>query len=58
MPYHIEKNGKKFDIVRDEDGIVVGTSDTKAKAQRSIGYRMKAVKVKEQVEKAYKPRKG
>jgi hypothetical protein len=43
MPYHIKKVGKKFKIIRDEDNVVVGTSDSKAKAQRSIGYRMEAI---------------
>ena len=42
MPYQIKKAGKKFKIIRDEDGVVVGTSDSKAKALRSIGYREEA----------------
>ena len=39
MSYHTKKVGKKIAIVRDQDGVVVGKSDTKAKALRSIGYR-------------------
>lgn len=50
MPYHIKKKGKKYQIVRDEDNVVVGTSDSKAKAQRSIGYRMEAIMKKEKQE--------
>jgi len=57
MPYHLKKKGKKFQIIRDEDNIVVGTSDTKEKAQRSIGYRMEAIKKTEQVNKALKLKK-
>lgn len=40
MPYHIKKSGGKFQIVRNEDNKVVGTSDTKAKAAASIRARM------------------
>ncbi len=40
MPYNIREKGKKFEIVRKEDGKVVGISDTREKAERSIGYRM------------------
>ena len=55
MSYHIKKKGKKYQIVRDEDNVVVGTSDSKAKAQRSIGYRMEAIAEKEKKEgKKYK----
>lgn len=42
MPYIIKKKGKKYQIVNKETGKVVGTSDSKAKAGRSIGYRMEA----------------
>lgn len=42
MTYHVAKKGKRYAIVRDEDKKVVGTSDTKKKALRSIGYRMEA----------------
>lgn len=35
MAYHLKKKGKKYQIVRDEDKVVVGTSDSKAKAERS-----------------------
>jgi len=57
MPYHLKKKGKKYQIIRDEDNVVVGTSDTKEKAQRSIGYRMEAIKKTEQVNKALKLKK-
>lgn len=57
MPYHIKKKGKKYQIVRDEDNVVVGTSDSKAKAQRSIGYRMEAIKEKEKMEAKKKGKK-
>jgi hypothetical protein len=42
MPYKIVKRkGKKaYKIVRLADGVVVGSSTSRAKAQRSIGYRM------------------
>lgn len=53
MPYHIKKVGKKFQIIRDADNVVVGTSDRKAKALRSIGYRMEA-ESKKKGHKAYK----
>lgn len=49
MAYHIKKKGKKYLIIRDEDNIVVGKSDSKAKAKRSIGYRMEAVAKKEEI---------
>jgi len=42
MPYHIRKAGSKYLIVRNEDKKVVGRSDSRAKAERSIGYRMDA----------------
>ena len=64
MPYHIKidnRKNKKYLIVRDEDGVVVGSSDKRAKAERSIGYRMEAVKsedpIAKKVNKAYRPRK-
>jgi hypothetical protein len=40
MPYHIERHGKKFNIVRDTDGKVVGSSDTREKAESSIRARL------------------
>lgn len=49
MPYHIRKKGKKYLIIRDEDNVVVGKSDSKAKAMRSIGYRMQAVAKNEKI---------
>lgn len=48
MSYHTKKVGKKTAIVRDEDGVVVGKSDTKKKALRSIGYREDALRKKAQ----------
>ncbi len=36
------KDGKKWEIVRDEDNVVVGRSTSRAKALRSIGHRMAA----------------
>lgn len=42
MPYKILKSGKKYKIVNKETGKVVGTSTSRAKATRSIGYRMSA----------------
>lgn len=49
MPYHIKKKRKKYLIIRDEDNVVVGKSDSKAKAKRSIGYRMETVAKKENI---------
>lgn len=46
MPYSIRPKGDRFEIVRREDGKVVGTSDTQEKAERSIGYRVKAEREK------------
>ena len=40
MPYTIRKAGVKFQIVRKTDGKVVGTSDTKAKAESSVRARL------------------
>jgi hypothetical protein len=60
MPYHIKvdnRKKKKYLIVRDEDGVVVGSSDSRVKAGRSIGYRMDAEHIKAKVNKAYRPRK-
>ncbi len=61
MPYHIKvdnRKKKRFLIVRDEDDVVVGSSDTEAKAKRSIGYRMEAESpVMKKVNKTYRPRK-
>lgn len=46
MPYSIRKNSRKggFDIIRKDDGKVVGHSDTIEKARASIGYRMSGEK--------------
>lgn len=41
--FHIKKKGKRWAIIRNEDKVVVGYSDYKAKALRSIGYRTEAV---------------
>ena len=63
MSYHIKTDNRKkkrFLIVRDEDGVVVGSSEYRAKAERSISYRIDAMKTSEidkKVAKAYKPRK-
>lgn len=57
MPYHLKKVGKKFKIIRDEDGVVVGTSLSKAKALRSIGYREDAIRKKERATKNHGTRK-
>lgn len=46
MPYDVRQDGTRYEIVRREDGKVVGTSDTQEKAQRSIGYRMEAERKK------------
>lgn len=35
--------GKKWLIIRTEDKKIVGRSDKRAKAMRSIGYRMEAI---------------
>ena len=41
MPYKVIKSrGKGYDIVREEDGKVVGHSDTKGKAESSVRARM------------------
>lgn len=42
MPYTIRKKGTKFQIIRKDDGAVVGTSDTLKDAQGSIAHRMDA----------------
>lgn len=46
MPYKIvkRKGPRPYKIIRKEDGKVVGSSTSKGKAQRSIGYRMEAEK--------------
>jgi len=42
MPYHIVKRRgpRPYKIIRDADGVVVGSSTSKARAARSIGHRM------------------
>lgn len=55
--FHLKKRGKKWDIVRNEDGVVVGTSDYKARALRSIGYRTEAIMKKIKQEKRHGIRK-
>jgi hypothetical protein len=57
MPYHLKKKNKEWQIVRDEDNVVVGVSNTKEKALRSIGYRMEAIKQNERINKHLKLRK-
>lgn len=57
MPYHVKKAGKKFKIIRDEDNVVVGTSESKAKALRSAGYREEAIYKKEKMTKKQGTRK-
>lgn len=46
MPYTIRQRGKKWQIVRKSDGSVVGSSDSKQKAQASIRARMAGEKKK------------
>lgn len=55
--FKLKKRGKKWDIVRTEDNVVVGTSDFKARALRSIGYRVEAVMKKMKQEKKHGIRK-
>jgi hypothetical protein len=33
MPWHVEKRDKKWVVVKDEDGSVVGTHDSKEEAE-------------------------
>jgi len=40
MPYDIQRRGNKFVIIRETDGKVVGTSDSRAKAESSARARM------------------
>lgn len=51
MPYLIKKGkGKKpFLIVNKQTGKVVGHSDSRAKAARSIGYRMEGESIKKKI---------
>lgn len=44
MPYHVEKKGNSYLIIREADGKVVGRSKTKKDANISIAYRMKGEK--------------
>lgn len=50
MPYILKKNTKKKSkwkkwlIIREDTGETVASSDTRAKALRSIGYREEALK--------------
>jgi hypothetical protein len=51
MPYKVRKNqsqnnGRKKWLILGEKGKILGSSDTKAKATRSIGYREEAEQVK------------
>jgi hypothetical protein len=39
MPYEVRKAGSKYQIVKKDTGKVVGTSDSKAKAEASIRAR-------------------
>jgi len=39
MPYSVRKSGTKYQIVNKDTGKVVGTSDSKAKAEASIRAR-------------------
>lgn len=39
MPYAVRKSGDKYQIIKKDTGKVVGTSDSKAKAQASIRAR-------------------
>lgn len=40
MPYTIKKSGNKYQIVRKDTGKVIGSSDSRAKAQSSINARL------------------
>lgn len=44
MPYETLFRNGKYEIIEKSTGKVVGRSDTKEKAERSIGYREKAKK--------------
>lgn len=39
MPYTVRKKGTKWEIIRKTDGKVVGTSDSKKKAEASVRAR-------------------
>ena len=55
--FHIKKKGKRWAIVRNEDNVVVGISDYKARALRSIGYRDDAINKSIRAEKRQGNRK-
>ena len=55
--FHVKKKGNKWAIVRNEDNVVVGVSDYKARALRSAGYRTEAVMKKIKQEKKHGIRK-
>ncbi len=40
MPYDIRKHGNKYEIVRKDDGVVVGHSDSKSMAEASVRARL------------------
>lgn len=48
MPYTMRYNERtrKWDIIRKDDGKKVGSSESKSKAQASIGHRMSGEKKK------------
>lgn len=52
MPYSVKKSGPKWQIVRKDDGKVVGTSDSRAKAMASVRARMANEPKKPQTKKA------
>lgn len=44
IPFKINEKNGRFEIIRTEDGKLVGTSDTREKAERSIKYRIEGGK--------------
>lgn len=56
MAYKVKKQGKKWLIIKVDGNIIVGRSDTKAKALRSIGYREEA-EAKKKTGNVWKPKK-
>lgn len=55
MPYILKKNTKKKSkwkkwlIIREDTGEIVASSDTRAKAKRSIGYREAGAKEEKKI---------
>ena len=55
--FHTRKRAKKVEIVRNDDGVVVGRSSSVAKAERSIAYREAGVKKSNQIKNTLKLKK-